>query len=59
MYEIRRDFDLIQINGYAFSSFGRPTGLPESLTIDDYEGEVGMYLVQFKAPMTSRPGGER
>ena len=52
MYEIRRDFDLIQINGYTFSSFGQPTGLPEGLTLTEYEGDVGMYLVQFKAPMT-------
>ncbi len=52
MYEIRRDFDLIQINGYSFSSFGQPAGLPESLTITEYEGDIGMYLVQFKAPMT-------
>ncbi len=47
----RPEFDLIQINGYTFPSSGRPHDLPEDLEIDEYDGSLGFYLVQFKAPI--------
>jgi len=54
MFEVRRDFELIRINGYSFSSFGGPVGLPQDLTLGEYDEDIGLYLVQFKAPMTRR-----
>jgi hypothetical protein len=33
LYAIRRDFDLIQINGYTFSSFDAPPQLPQGLSL--------------------------
>ena len=54
MFEVCRDFDLIQINGYSFSSFGGPVGLPQDLTVGGYAGDIGLFVVQFKAPMTRR-----
>ncbi|RLE20118.1 MAG: hypothetical protein DRJ65_18890 [Acidobacteria bacterium] len=52
-YEIRRDYDLIQVNGYSFSSFGEGPDLPDGLAIAGYDGDVGLYLIQFKAPVTA------
>ncbi len=52
LFAVRRDFDQIQINGYPFSSFGTPTQLPQNLILPRYSGNVGLYLVQFKAPLT-------
>ena len=52
-YSIRRDFELIEINGYTFSSFDSGPALPQGLSIASYDGGVGLYLVQFKARVTS------
>lgn len=49
---VRRDFDLIQINGFTFSSFGTPNGIPDDFRLSGYGGEFGLFLVQFKAPLT-------
>ena len=51
-YAVRRDLDLVQVNGYSFSSFGEPVGLPQDLVLDAYDGELQLYLVQLKAPVT-------
>jgi hypothetical protein len=51
--EVRRDFDLIKINGYSFSSFDDGPELPANLRIDSYDGGLGLYLVQLKSPATS------
>ena len=52
-FDIRRDFDLVQVNGYSFSSFGAPLDLPQDLVLDAYQGGVQLYLVQVEAPVTA------
>jgi len=49
-YEIRRDFDVLKINGFVFQSSSTGPALPQNLSIASYDGQVGLYLVQFKAP---------
>lgn len=52
VFEERPNFDQIRVNGYTFSSFGNPETLPSDLSIDTYDGDNSLFLVQFKAPMT-------
>ena len=49
-YEIRREFDVVKVNGYEFSSEGDGPELPAELRLQAYEGGVGLFLVQFRAP---------
>lgn len=44
--EFKNDFDRVRINGYEFASGTTPT-IPPELMIQDYTGEVGLYVVQF------------
>lgn len=46
----RPEFDRIRLNGYDFEAASGEPSLPESLTITDYRGEVGLYVVQFEGP---------
>lgn len=52
----RPDFDEIGVNGCRFPSSSRPTHLPDGLTIQDYQGPVGLYIVQMIGP--NRPEWE-
>lgn len=49
---IRRDWDVVRVNGYSFPSDGQPSGLPPDLALTQYEGPVALYLVQLRAPPT-------
>lgn len=51
-YQIRPDYDRIQINGYTFPSIVENPPVPAELAIANYDGNFGLYLVQFKAPVT-------
>ncbi len=46
----RESFDEIRINGYAFPSSGPLPKLPPGLTLADYAGSTGLYLVQLVGP---------
>ena len=50
----RPAFDRIRLNGYDFASTGGRPDLPAELQIEDYEGEVGLYLTQMVGP--PKPG---
>lgn len=49
-FEIRRDFDLVEVNGYVFSSEGDGPILPDELRLQSYGGDVGVFLIQFRLP---------
>ena len=44
------EWDMVAVNGYSFPSGGPPLGLPADLQITGFDGDVGLYLVQLKAP---------
>jgi len=52
LFKIRRDFDVVRINGFTFSSFSGPPDLPANLQFNGFPGGIGLFLVQFKAPPT-------
>jgi hypothetical protein len=47
---VEEGFDLIRINGYEFSSVGEGPSLPPRLTLANYPGPTGLYLVQMIGP---------
>lgn len=49
-FELRPDFDLIQVNGFTFLASGDGPELPQGFQIGRYNGNQGLYLVQFEAP---------
>jgi len=50
-YYSRPEFDRIQINGYNFDSLGGAApDLPGELSFSDYQGDVGLYLIQMVGP---------
>jgi len=49
---VRRDWDLVRVNGYVFTSQGEPTGVPPELLVTRYEGALALCLVQLEAPLT-------
>lgn len=53
----RESFDQIQVNGYTFPSAGPLPDLPQELTLTDYPGRLGLYLVQTIGP--NRPEWEK
>lgn len=48
--QVREDFDRIRINGYVFPSSIENPELPSDLTIRDYAGKTGLFLVQMVGP---------
>lgn len=48
---VRETFDQIRVNGYVFKAKGGEPELPADLTISDYKGPVGLYLVQMIGPV--------
>jgi hypothetical protein len=46
----RESFDEIRVNGYTFPSSGPLPELPPDLTLADYPGPTGLYLVQTVGP---------
>ena len=46
----RESFDEIRVNGYTFPSSGPLPKLPSNLTLSDYAGPTGLYLVQMVGP---------
>jgi len=44
------DFDRVRVNGYDFTSGSAPPTTPANLTITDYSGPTGLYVVQLAGP---------
>jgi len=53
---VREDFDRVRIGGFDFPSSGPPPHLPPDLSLTDYTGSVGLYLVQLVGPRRSEWG---
>ena len=47
---LRPTFDQIRVNGYVFDARGGEPPIPPDLTISDYHGDIGLYLVQMIGP---------
>ena len=50
LFTLHPEWDTVSLNGYSFPSSGPPLGLPQDLQVPGFDGDIGLYLVQLKAP---------
>jgi len=54
---VREDYDRVRVSGFDFPSAGPLPELPAELSLTDYTGPTGLYLVQLPGPRRAEWGG--